>query len=149
MASLVIDLRAPGIYIQFMRSPPIICLLLVLGMFSAGCENVAHQSFDRAIWANYIHLNQVKPGMTIQQVVGIMGRPGILEEGDYRGGHYVFYFYHTHSMDFEDSDTVRNGYTPMVFQEKRLVGIGKRAYRSAVERPEGGKFPNLPWEGVK
>jgi uncharacterized protein DUF3192 len=96
------------------------------------------------MWANYVHLNEIKPGMARQEVVGIMGRPGISEEGDYPDGHYIFYFYLTHSMDFTDSNTVRGGYTPLVFKGDRLVGIGKRDYRQAVGRPEEGKFPGLP-----
>ncbi len=121
-------------------------ILMAVGMLVAGCaEPVLYQRFDRQMWSSYINLNQVKKGMTREEVEGIMGPPGIKEEGDYRGGHYVFYFYLTHSMDFEESNTVRGGYTPLVFKEDRLVGIGKREYRMAVERPEDGRFPGLPW----
>ena len=35
-------------------------------------------------------------------------------------------------MDFDDSNTVRGGYTPLVFQGNKLVAIGKREYSSAV-----------------
>jgi hypothetical protein len=125
-------------------------LLLILGMFSSGCgESILYQRFDKEIWGNFVHLNELKLGMTESEVTGIMGQPGVREEGDYRGGHYTFYFYLTHSMDFEDSNTVRGGYTPLVFKEDRLVGIGKRDYRGAVDRSDEGKFPGLPWQGVK
>ncbi len=125
-------------------------LLLILGMFSPGCgEPILYQRFDKEIWGNFVHFHAVKLGMTESEVAGIMGQPGIREDGDYRGGHYTFYFYLTHSMDFEDSNTVRGGYTPLVFKEDRLVGIGKRDYRLAVDRRDEGKFPGLPWEGVK
>ena len=124
-------------------------LLLVLGMFSPGCEPVLYQRFNKPMWATFIHLQGVKLGMSESEVTGIMGEPGIREEGDYRGGHYTFYFYLTHDMDFEDSNTVRGGYTPLVFKENRLVGIGKRDYRQAVDCRDEGKFPGLPWEGVK
>jgi len=121
-------------------------LLLVLGVFSVGCgEQVLYQRFDKGMWSSYIRLNEVKLGMPVSEVVGIMGAPAIRESGDYRGGHYTIYFYLTHSMDFPDSDTVRNGYTPLVFQGDRLVGIGKRDYRQAVDRPEQETAPNLPW----
>jgi hypothetical protein len=101
--------------------------------------------FEKSMWSTYIHIQDVRPGMEIAEVEGLMGPPGIKEEGDYRGGHYVFYFYLTHSMDYEGGGTVRNGYTPLVFQKGRLVGIGKRAYRAAVDRPEEGETP-LPWK---
>jgi len=121
-------------------------LILVLGVLSAGCgEQILYQRFDKQMWSNYIHLNEVKPGMRTSEVVGIMGPPGVRESGEYRGGQYTIYFYLTHSMDFPDSDTVRNGYTPLVFQGDRLVGIGKRDYRQAVDRPEQETAPNLPW----
>ena len=119
-------------------------LLLLLGIFSAGCEHVLYQRFEKDMWSNYVHLNQLHPGMNRAEVVGIMGQPGIREEGDYRGGHYVIYFYLTHSMDFDDSDTVRGGYTPLVFKGNKLVGIGKRDYRMAVDRPDVGNLPAPP-----
>ena len=124
-------------------------LILILGMFSAGCEHVMFQRFEKDMWSSYVRLNDVKLGMSKSEVVGIMGQPGTKEEGDYRGGRYSVYFYLTHSMDFPDSNTVRNGYTPLVFKDNRLVGIGKRDYRMAVDRPEEGNFPGLPWTGVK
>jgi len=121
-------------------------MLVVLGMLAAGCGGgVLYQRIDPKMWANYSHLQDVRPGMSTSEVEGIMGSPGIREEGDYRGGHYTFYFYLTHSMDFEDGNTVRGGYTPLVFKSDRLAGIGARDYRMAVERPEGGRFPGLPW----
>jgi outer membrane protein assembly factor BamE (lipoprotein component of BamABCDE complex) len=122
-------------------------LLLLLGMLTTGCDRVLFQRFDKSMWSNYIRLNEVKMGMTKSEVLGIMGPPGIKESGDYRGGHYTVYFYLTHSMDFEESNTVRNGYTPLVFKNDRLVGIGKRDYRQAVDRPEAEQVPrvNLPW----
>jgi outer membrane protein assembly factor BamE (lipoprotein component of BamABCDE complex) len=82
-------------------------------MLAVGCGNrVLYQRFDRQMWTNFANLQNVKPGMSRTEVEGIMGRPGIKEEGDYRGGHYAFYFYLTHSMDFEESNTVRGGYAP-------------------------------------
>jgi len=120
-------------------------LLLLLGIFSAGCDqHVLYQRFDKDMWSNYVHLNQVHLGMTRAEVVGLMGQPGIREEGDYSGGHYSIYFYLTHSMDFDESSTVRGGYTPLVFKDNKLVGIGKRDYRMAVDRPEVINLPALP-----
>jgi hypothetical protein len=116
-------------------------LLLLLGIFSVGCDQVLFQRFEKNMWSNYMHLNELHTGMTRAEVVGIVGPPGIQEEGDYRGGHYVIYFYLTHSMDFDDSTTVRGGYTPLVFKGDRLVGIGKRDYREAVDRPDVGNLP--------
>jgi outer membrane protein assembly factor BamE (lipoprotein component of BamABCDE complex) len=124
-------------------------LVLVLGILTSGCGQVAYQRFDKQMWTNYIHVNELQKGMSKEEVAGIMGSPGIRESGDYRGGHYTIYFYLTHSMDFEDSNTVRNGYTPLVFKNDRLVGIGKRAYLGAVDRmeSENQRMPrqSLPW----
>jgi hypothetical protein len=122
-------------------------LLLALGMLTTGCDRVLYQRFEKSMWSNYVHLNELNMGMAKSEVLGIMGPPGIQESGDYVGGHYTVLFYLTHSMDFEDSNTVRNGYTPLVFKDNRLVGIGKRDYRRAVDRPEAEQVPwiNLPW----
>jgi hypothetical protein len=48
-------------------------------------------------------------------------------------------------MDFPESNTVRNGYTPLVFKDDILMGVGKRDYRLAVDRPGEDGAPNLPW----
>ena len=122
-------------------------LLLVVGMLSAGCDHFLYQRFEKSMWNNYVHQNELKMGMSKEEVLGIMGPPGIKETGDYRGGRYTILFYLTHSMDFEESNTVRNGYTPLVFKNNILVGIGKRDYRHAVDRPEAEQVPkvDLPW----
>jgi hypothetical protein len=65
------------------------------------------------------------------------------------GGRYVFYFYQTHSMDYEGGETVRNGYTPLVFQSNRLVAMGRKAYRAAVDRPEAPEAPADPYKRVR
>jgi outer membrane protein assembly factor BamE (lipoprotein component of BamABCDE complex) len=120
-------------------------LILILGVFSAGCsEHVLYQRFEKDMWSNYVHLNEVHTGMTKTEVVGAMGQPTTREDGDYRGGRYTVFFYLTHSMDFPDSNTVRGGYTPLVFKDNKLVGIGKLDYRMAVDRPDMGNLPNLP-----
>ena len=124
-------------------------LVLVLGMLTAGCGQVAYQRFEKKMWSNYVHVNELKKGMTREEVLGIMGPPGIKESGDYQGGHYTMFFYLTHSMDFEESNTVRNGYTALVFKNDRLVGIGRRDYRGAVDAMEsesqGMPKSSLPW----
>jgi hypothetical protein len=125
----------------------LIHLILILTMLTAGCEHVLFQRFSKDMWSSYIKLNEVKPGMSRAEVVGIVGQPQTKEEGEYAGGHYVIYFYLTHSMDFEESNTVRGGYTPLVFKGDKLIGIGARDYRQAVDRPshEGAPRGDLPW----
>jgi outer membrane protein assembly factor BamE (lipoprotein component of BamABCDE complex) len=123
-------------------------LILALGILTSGCgEQILYQRFDKSMWSNYAHVNELKIGMTKTEVLGIMGPPGTMESGDYRGGHYTVFFYLTHSMDFDESNTVRNGYTPLVFKGDRLIGIGKRDYRQAVDRPGAVEVPagSLPW----
>jgi outer membrane protein assembly factor BamE (lipoprotein component of BamABCDE complex) len=121
-------------------------VLLVVMTLSAGCgETVLTQWPKGAIFSSYFRLQELRPGMDRPEVEGIMGAPMIREEGDYRGGHYVFYFYRTYNMDYDGSETVRGGYTPLVFQNDKLVGIGKSDYRRAVDRPEFEPPPDLPW----
>jgi outer membrane protein assembly factor BamE (lipoprotein component of BamABCDE complex) len=124
-------------------------VLLALTVLTMGCDKMLFQRYDPAMWSTYSRVNQLQLGMSRTEVEGVMGPPGVKEEGDYLGGRYTFYFYLTHSMDFEESNTVRNGYTPLVFQDNRLVGIGKRSYRRAVDRPEDGRIPESPWNRVK
>ena len=124
-------------------------IILALGMLLTGCDTMLYPRFEKAMWSTYIHMQDVRPGMDMAEVEGLMGPPQIKEEGDYQSGHYVFYFYLTHSMDYEGGETVRNGYTPLVFKHNKLVGIGKRAYRSAVERPEATEAPADPYKRVR
>jgi outer membrane protein assembly factor BamE (lipoprotein component of BamABCDE complex) len=120
-------------------------IVLVLGILVTGCDTVLYPRFEKSMWSSYMQLQDLQLGMSMSEVEGIMGPPAIKESGDYRGGHYVFYFYLTHSMDYEGGNTVRNGYTPLVFQQGRLEGIGRRAYKAAVERHEGTEAPDDPW----
>jgi hypothetical protein len=126
-------------------------MLVVLGLLlAAGCQDMLYPRFDKKMWATYIDLNEVSLGMSRSQVEGVMGPPAIKEEGDYRTGRYTFYFYLTHDMDQEGSGTVRGGYTPLVFKDNRLVGIGKRAYNLATEQTTYTEdYPNLPWRAIK
>ncbi len=126
-------------------------MLLVLGLLlAAGCEDMLYPRFDKKMWATYIHLNEVSMGMSKSEVEGVIGPPGIREEGDFRGGRYTFYFYLTHDRDQEGSGTVRGGYTPLVFKDSRLVGIGKRAYDQATDKAiYTDDYPNLPWRTTK
>ncbi len=125
--------------------------IVALGMLgAAGCEDtILYQRFDRQMWSNYINLNQVHKGMSQREVEAQVGPPRVKEEGDYQGGHFVFYFYHTHSMDQEGSNTVRGGFTPLVFKGDRLVGIGAREYKMATDQfPYADEMPDSPWKRV-
>jgi hypothetical protein len=108
----------------------LVCLPLVFGCV----DRVLTQWPRKEIFSTYFRQQEVKPGMTREEVEGIMGSPQVMEEGDFRGGHFVLYFYRTHNMDYEESGTVRGGYTPLIFQNNLLVGKGKRDYLKAVDR---------------
>uniref|UniRef100_A0A7C3Z2G8 DUF3192 domain-containing protein n=1 Tax=Desulfobacca acetoxidans TaxID=60893 RepID=A0A7C3Z2G8_9BACT len=111
----------------------VLCLVVV--SLACGCGGrILTQWPQKKIFAEYFRLHDVKLGMSQQEVEAIMGPPQIKEEGDFKGGHYVLYFYRTHNMDYEGSNTVRGGYTPFVFQDSRLIGKGTRAYLQAVDR---------------
>ena len=61
-------------------------IVLILSLLTAGCGGgVLYQRFDKSMWANFVHLNQVSRGMTRAEVEGIMGPPQIKEEGDFQG----------------------------------------------------------------
>jgi len=124
-------------------------IILALAMLLTGCDQVLYPRFEKAMWTSYIHLQDVRLGMGTAEVETIMGPPQIKEEGDYQSGHYLFYFYLTHSMDYEGGETVRNGYTPLVFKQNRLVGIGRRTYRAAVDRPDATEAPADPYKRVR
>jgi hypothetical protein len=111
--------------------------LLVVGLAFGCAQKVLTQWPQRQIFSAFFRLQEVRLGMSQEEVEGIMGSPQMREEGDFRGGHFVLYFYRTHNMDYEESGTVRGGFTPLVFQNNRLVGRGQRDYLRAVDRSWG------------
>ncbi|MGQ9688052.1 MAG: DUF3192 domain-containing protein [Desulfobaccales bacterium] len=137
---------------------PRLWLALASLLLLSGCaDRILTQWPQPKILSTYFRLQDVKPGMSREEVEGLMGPPQVSEEGDFRGGHFVLYFYRTHNMDYEESDTVRGGYMPLIFRDNRLVGKGKRDYLRAVDRswrdsapppasyPSQGSFPRRTW----
>jgi hypothetical protein len=122
-------------------------MVLMLGLLTLGCgETVLTQWPKRQIFSQYFRLQDVRLGMSQGEVDSIMGPPGVEEVGDYRTGRYTFYFYRTHNMDYEGSGTVRGGYTPLIFQDKRLVGMGRRDYYRVTEQLGEDEAPAPPWQ---
>jgi len=111
-------------------------LYLVLWMvFLTGCaEKVLYPRIEPTMWSNYFQMQEIKPGMTKQEVVSRMGPPRVAEEGRKPGESTLFY--QTHNMDTSGSETVRGGLTPFVFRDDRLVAIGQRSYNRAMAFPE-------------
>ncbi len=124
---------------------------LALSLLVAGCGSYLYPRFDKQMWSSFVRLQDVHLGMSRGEVEGIMGQPTTKEEGEYRSGEYMVYFYQTHTMDSEGSNTVRGGFTPLVFQNDRLVGIGKRYYLTAMDRPilEEPPKESLPWSRTR
>ena len=110
-------------------------ILLLIVPLAWGCGGgIQTQWPQKQIFSEYFRQQQVKLSMSREEVEAIMGPPQIHEEGDYKGGHFLLYFYRTHNMDYPESGTVRGGFTPFIFQNNRLVGKGSRAYYKAVDR---------------
>jgi len=122
-------------------------VLVVLSLLFSGCgDTVLTQLPRQDIFRDYFRLQDVRLGMSRPEVEAIMGAPHTREEGDYRQGHFIFYFYRTHNMDYEGSETVRGGYTPLIFQKDVLVGLGRRDYFRAVDRPWGSEGTAPSWQ---
>jgi outer membrane protein assembly factor BamE (lipoprotein component of BamABCDE complex) len=113
--------------------PFLLYLVLLLSFLPACGEKVLYPRIEPSIWSSYFQLQEIKPGMTKQDVIAKMGPPRVVEEGDKSG--YSFFFYQTHNMDKEGSGTIRGGLTPLVFKDDRLEGMGARAYNRAMAFP--------------
>ncbi len=120
-----------------------LCLLLaaLLGWLPA-CGNILYPRFDSKMWDTYFSLQEVRPGMTKQEVVAKMGPPRVTEADSQIGLSVLMY--QTHTMDSEGSETIRGGLTPLVFRDDRLVGVGQRAYNRAMNFPNRDAA-NLPY----
>ena len=111
-------------------------LYLILWMvFLPVCaDKVLYPRIEPTMWSNYFQMQEVRPGMTKQEVVSRMGPPRVTEEGRNSGDSILFY--QTHNMDTAGSETIRGGLTPFVFKDDRLVAIGQRSYNRAMAFPE-------------
>ncbi len=116
-------------------------LAALLGWLPA-CGNILYPRFDSKMWDTYFSLQEVRPGMTKQEVVAKMGPPRVTEADSQIGLSVLMY--QTHTMDSEGSETIRGGLTPLVFRDDRLVGVGQRAYNRAMNFPNRDAA-NLPY----
>lgn len=108
--------------------------LLACGLlWLPACSNILYPRIESKMWTSYFNLQEIKPGMTKQEIIAKMGPPRVTEEGDKTGMSVLMY--QTHTMDSEGSETIRGGLTPLVFQDDRLVGVGQRAYNRAMAFP--------------
>jgi hypothetical protein len=83
-------------------------LLLLIVPLALGCGGkILTQWPQKQIFTEYFRQQEVKMGMSRQEVEAIMGPPQMQEEGDFKGGHFLLYFYRTHNMDYPESDTIR------------------------------------------
>jgi hypothetical protein len=131
---------------------PWLSVLVIIVSLVSGCKGgIQTQWPQRKIFNEFFRTQDVRLGMSRAEVEAIMGAPQVREEGDFRGGHFVLFFYRTHNMDFQGSDTVRGGYTPFIFQNNILVGRGSRAYFNAVDRSSSSRNftppPGPPTQG--
>ena len=63
--------------------PPLGLYLLLAMVFLSGCaeEKVLYPRYSPAIWSNYFQLQDIKTGMTKQDVISQMGPPRVEERG--------------------------------------------------------------------
>ncbi|MBM4285285.1 MAG: DUF3192 domain-containing protein [Deltaproteobacteria bacterium] len=124
-----------------------VTFLVLLALLAGACADVIQTQVPPPGAFNlYFRSQNVKPGMSRAEVEAVMGPPQIREQGDFRQGRYLLYFYRTHSMDYDGSNTVRGGYTPLVFQNDVLLGMGKREYLRAVDRSWTEQIAPAPWQ---
>ena len=115
--------------------PFLLYLVLLIDLFACVCvKECCIPVFDTSMWSSYFQLQEIRLGMTKQEVIAKMGPARVVEEEGGKSGE-SFLFYQTHNMDTEGSETIRGGLTPLVFKNDRLVGIGQRAYNRAMEFP--------------
>ncbi|AEB09661.1 DUF3192 domain-containing protein [Desulfobacca acetoxidans] len=124
------------------------CLLVImLSVFLLpACETILYPRFESSMWQSYFRLQDIKAGMSKDEVIARMGPPKVTEEGSRGSSHYTILMYQTHTMDQAGSETIRGGYTPLVFEGDRLVGIGQRAYNRALAFPGREAQEGLPYE---
>ena len=101
-----------------------------------GCSGSPYKTGKRAS-ENKQNMISLKPDMTIEQVVELMGSPDKTEM--YRGKNneaILNYLYITEGKDSESRRWNESNYTPLIFVNDRLSGWGWNALNSEAKRFE-------------
>ena len=110
--------------------------LLAFVLVQIGCAGSPAQTTWRANENNQ-HMADLKPDMTTQEVLSLMGTPDKTEM--YRGKNHevvLTYLYITQGMDTYTRTWNESNYTPLIFINNRLHGWGWSALDTTAERYE-------------
>ena len=104
----------------------VIISLLVLISF-AGCGRPSAKTQDKA-QKNVQSLLSLDIGMTKDEVITTMGKPKKKEKRYINDRTIEFWFYLTEGLTIDDGRVRDAAYTPLAFENGKLIGWGRRFY---------------------
>jgi len=99
-------------------------LVIMLALFLCGC------GYMKAAKKNNDLMLTLKTGQTKDQVLGIMGDPSRNEKYNTNGKNIDVWFYRTDTDIYALED---DNFTPVIFEDDRLVGWGRNLYEEKIE----------------
>lgn len=106
-----------------MKKLNVLIFVLMLSMMFFSCAFIEERRNNR-------NLEQLKRGMTKEEVLNIMGEP-LKDEKRYRDPDVWFYYTET---KWSDGNATRDECTPLVFKDGRLIGWGKKYYKKRIQK---------------
>lgn len=113
-----------------------IIVTFVVCIMTAGCAG----SPIRTQWQASAHnqaMLRLQPGMTSEEVIKVMGNPDKTEMYRGKNGENVLvYLYITEGKDITTRHWSEANYTPVVFEDNKLIGWGWNYFNSAAQKYE-------------
>lgn len=110
-------------------------LLLISIIFIAGCPGSPIQTESEANKNRKAMIGLI-PGVTKNDVLEIMGEPRKTEFYISKGVNLEFWFYLTEGTTSRDRRMIETNFTPLVFENGKLIGWGNRHLDEHIEKYE-------------
>lgn len=101
----------------------------LLILFLTGCSNSPLQIGAMAE-KNLIKTRLLKKGMTTKEVLKILDYPNKIKVKEKEGKKYLIWYYLTKGIGMSQTEFIDENFTPLVFKENILIGVGKRFYKN-------------------
>ena len=110
-------------------------ILLISIIFIAGCAGSPIQTQSEAK-KNRKAMISLSPGVTKNEVLEMMGQPRKTEFYTSEGDSIELWFYLTEGTTIHNKRIIETNFTPLVFEDERLIGWGSRYLDEHIKKYE-------------
>jgi len=110
-------------------------IIFISLVFVAGCPGSPIQTQSEAK-RNRKAMISLSPGITKNDVLEIMGKPRKTELYISKGDNLEFWFYLTEGTTIRNRRMIETNFTPLVFENGKLIGWGNRHLDEHIEKYE-------------